>query len=136
VRRLGVSARCQISEGSGDQWVGRSWVWEGESRRGTWALRSLLCVRRFKKHLRNVSCGPHNSLMTWISLIGLGLRGVGGGVQRTDAQGADETGFRPHSWEVLELRVRPGALSFSSPHQPALAVICCISVSLCASHHL
>lgn len=116
--------------------MGRSWVWEGESRRGTWALRSLLCVRRFKKHLRNVSCGPHNSLMTWISLIGLGLRGVGGGVQRTDAQGADETGFRPHSWEVLELRVRPGALSFSSLHQPALAVICCISVSLCASHHL
>lgn len=33
------------------------------------------------------------------------------------------------SWEVLELRVRPGALSFSSPHQPALAVICCIPVS-------
>lgn len=40
------------------------------------------------------------------------------------------------SWEVLELRVRPGALSFSSPHQPALAVICCISVSLCVSHYL
>ena len=47
---------------------------------GMWALRSLLCVRHFKKHLRNVSCDPHNSLMMWISLTGRwGLGALGGG---------------------------------------------------------
>lgn len=34
MRRLGISVRHQVSEGSGDQWVGRSWVWEGDSGRG------------------------------------------------------------------------------------------------------
>lgn len=86
--------------------------WGAQSRREH-GLLDLLCARYAAKPLREVSPSPPNSPMTWVPITG----------GEIEAQRASGTSSRPHSWEVLELRFRPGAVTFTCPAMPGSCLL-------------